>query len=254
MNEITIPTWSSFLWYRLLRHLHRPLRIFHVMVFWYFFFFNILNRYSTCFFNSRGFVFFFSIFIGMVIYVLSESYIFIKYNTYSDINLVITWNVHSILFRLINISNKYYLLFGRVEFCYFIVGNMYKHRHPKIFRWLTSGFSPLNIYSGVLFPRALSVILLWTSTVVIYASSHRFLGKPWSWIMVFIASMIFLFFLHSTPFYLGLWGVLISLLFPASLQKYLNSFEVNSPPFSYLKVLILFSHKFSGRALNSLNL
>ena len=39
----------------------------------------------------------------------------------------------------------------------------------------------------------------------------------------------------------------------SSLQYSLNSPDVNSPPLSYLKVLILFSERFSTRALNSLD-
>jgi hypothetical protein len=48
--------------------------------------------------------------------------------------------------------------------------------------------------------------------------------------------------------------VVSSLLIPASLQKFANSFEVYYPPLSDLSILIFLSERFSIKALNSLNL
>jgi hypothetical protein len=48
--------------------------------------------------------------------------------------------------------------------------------------------------------------------------------------------------------------VVSSLLIPTSLQKFMNSFEVYSPPLSDLSILIILSERFSIKALNSLNL
>jgi hypothetical protein len=47
--------------------------------------------------------------------------------------------------------------------------------------------------------------------------------------------------------------VVSSLLILTSLQNFLNSFEVYSPPLSELSILIFLSERFSTKALNSLN-
>ena len=70
-------------------------------------------------------------------------------------------------------------------------------------------------------------------------------------------SIIVIFFLSTTPFCCGLYGVVNSLLIPESLHNSLNSFDVenvNSPPLYDQKVLILFSMWFLIKVLNSLNL
>jgi hypothetical protein len=48
--------------------------------------------------------------------------------------------------------------------------------------------------------------------------------------------------------------VVSSLLIPASLKKFTNSFEVHSPPIFDLSILIFLSERFYIKALNSLNL
>ena len=126
---------------------------------------------------------------------------------------------------------------------------------PNIFRWLTSCFSLENIYSGVLFPRILWEILLCTYIVVLATSAHRYIGRSWSWIMNHsfynFHDRSILPFCHTI--FLWIMGMVSSLLIPCSLQYSLNSLDVNSPPLSDLKILILFTERFSTRALNSLN-
>ena len=127
-------------------------------------------------------------------------------------------------------------------------------RHPNILRWMTSGFLFENTSSGFLFSSTLCGVRFYTYTAVLAASTHRCMGRSWSWSISLAASMIILFFLFATPFSCGLYGVDNSLLIPESLHNSLNSFDVNSPPLSDQKVLIFFYVWFKIKALKSLNL
>ena len=123
---------------------------------------------------------------------------------------------------------------------------------PNILRWLTSGFFPVNISSGVLNPRALWDILFYTYTTFLAASTHRCIGISSSYIIVFTTSMIVLFFLqHHSVEDCREW--LVPSWFQLHYKKVSNTFEVYSPPLSVLSVLILLFEWFSIRTLNSLN-
>ena len=99
---------------------------------------------------------------------------------------------------------------------------------------------------------------VWSMVLYIHRCSGSFCPYMHGKILImkhfFSASMIVLFFLSATPLCCGLYGVVNSLLIPESLHNSLNSFDVNSPPLSDQKFLILFSMCFSIKALNSLNL
>ena len=75
---------------------------------------------------------------------------------------------------------------------------------PNILIWITSSLFLVYIYSRVLNPIALWDNLFCTYTTFLASSTHRFMGRSWSWIIVFTASIMVLFFLFATPFYWGL--------------------------------------------------
>ena len=133
----------------------------------------------------------------------AESCILIESNISASLDLPETRNVDSICFRWFTVANKYPLPDGS-SFDLFSLGTCIYTGQPNILRWLTYGFSPENISSGVLFPSTLWGLLFCTYTTVLAAFAHRCIDKSWSWIITFTASIMVQFFLCATPFCWGL--------------------------------------------------
>ena len=143
---------------------------------------------------------------------------------------------------------------SRNELGPFILWDMYVPEHPNILIWLTYGFSLEKYSSKVFSPSTQWGVRFSTYTIVVASFSQRCIGRSWSCIIVFAASMMVLFFRSTTPFFWGLYGVLNSLLISDSPQSSLNSSDVNYPPLFERRILIFLSVWFSTKALYSLNL
>jgi hypothetical protein len=80
---------------------------------------------------------------------------FIEGHVPADLNMAVTRYVDSEGLGYFTVSHKDSLLSGGLQFVPFLFRYMNKHWTAKYLRWLTSGFFPVNISSGVLNPSAL---------------------------------------------------------------------------------------------------
>lgn len=83
---------------------------------------------------------------------------------------------------------------------------------------------------------------------------HKCKGRPWSCNMDFMSPIMPQFFLSASPFNCGLWGVVNSHKMPSFVYKFLNSFDMYSPPLFLPRAFTFLLISFSTSALNYKNL
>lgn len=80
---------------------------------------------------------------------------------------------------------------------------------------------------------------------MLHVSTHECNGRPWSCSITLVSPTILWFFVSTTTFCCGFWGVVISLRMSSFTQKYLKSFETYSPSLSLLRASTFLSISFS---------
>ena len=164
-----------------------------------------------CYYLKRGFNLYhfgrcilFMYFFKLPPFGFLKSCFFIKCYIPTNIYMMESWNVYLEGFGDFTVSNKYSFLSRRIQLGSLLFRNMYIYWTTKYLEMAYFRFLPVYISSGVLNPRALWDNLFCTYTVVLAASAHRCIGRSWSWIMFFTASMILVFFPSITPVWWGL--------------------------------------------------
>lgn len=132
----------------------------------------------------------------------------------------------------------HFLVFSS-SFCSVLDGIKAKAKQPNTLRWFTEGFSPHHASYGVVLCKADVGGMLMSYTTVAMASAQKSIGKLLLLSILWAISTIFLFFLSTTLFYQGVQGAVRSLLMPTLSQQDEKSCEVNSPPMSIRRALIL---------------
>lgn len=100
----------------------------------------------------------------------------------------------------------------------------------KTWKYLSDGVTPLHASSGVISLTAKVGLRFRTCTVQLTGSGHKVFGICFYESMLWTIFIMVLFFRSATPFCCGLYAAVNCLFIPFSLQKWLNSWYVNSPP------------------------
>ena len=132
-----------------------------------------------------------------------DSFIFIKCYIPSNIYMMESWNVYIEGFGDFIVSNKYSLLSRRIQLGSLLFRNMYIYRTTKYFEMASLHVSFMYTFLQESWIQEHCEIIYFAH-IRLFLLLQPTMGLSWSWTMVFITSIMVIFFLFATPFCWGL--------------------------------------------------